>query len=151
MSVDGKFVHRSGGLVSVVSTDFNSLANGSGQLSATVVEPLAETDGAYWSTSYEFAATFGSAPTAGGGIDVYACVALDGTNYERTVNGATPGVPQWYLGFIPIDATTSAQRKTLTGAPLMPHKHKIYVVNRTGQAFPSSVTMTRQDWTDRAV
>lgn len=144
----GIYELRSGGLQSVVGTDFNGLANGSGQLSATEVNVPGEANGPYWNVTLVFSGTWTVAPTAGGGIDVYACVAPDGTNYERTANGSTPVTPQFYLGFLPIDAVTSAQTKTLTGAPLPPHKYKIYVLNRTGQAFPSSVTMNRQDVTD---
>ena len=93
---------------------------------------------------FELAATFGSAPTAGNTVDLYIIPAPDGTNYDDAVTGASGAAPGTaYTGGFPLRAVTTAQKVPLgLGAQgyvqLPPTKFKLFVVNKSGVAFPAS-------------
>lgn len=127
--------------VSVMTTALNSLANASGVLGDVAVAN--NTNLNMWGI-FQLAVTFGTNPTLNNPIELYLIPAVDGTNYADTVDGATPFVPYTsFIGAFNVRATTSAQRLSLLGPygqmiALPPVPFKLYLVNRSGQAFPAS-------------
>lgn len=131
---------KAGSIATMASTELNSLANNAGALGA-------EYDNAtnlYLSGVFELNVTFGSAPTAGNTVDLYIIPAPDGTNYDDAVTGASGSAPaSCYAGGFPLRAVTTAQKVPLgvglSGpVPLPACKFKVFVLNKSGVAFPSS-------------
>lgn len=128
-------------IVLLMTTELNSLANGSGALGA-------EYDNAtnlYLYGLFELNVTFGSNPTAGNLVNLYLIPAPDGTNYDDAVTGASPNAPStMYVGGFPVRAVTTEQKIPLGGpgipnlVPLPPTKFKAFLINNSGQAFPAS-------------
>lgn len=123
-------------LVTFLSTELNSLANGSAALgaefdNATNLWPFLDV--------LELNVTFGSNPTAGNTIDIYLVPAPDGTNYDDNQS-----ISSMYIGGFPLRATTSAQKVALLPGlaqvkfVLPPLKVKLRAVNNSGVAFPAS-------------
>ena len=131
---------KAGSIVSLATTELNSLANNAGALGA-------EYDNAtnlYLYGQFELNVQFGSSPTAGNTVDLYIIPAPDGTNYDDAVTGASGSAPaSCFAGGFPLRAVTSAQKVPLgvglTGpVPLPLTKFKAFLLNKSGQAFPSS-------------
>jgi hypothetical protein len=131
---------KAGAIVTLASTELNSLANNAGALGA-------EYDNAanlFISAVFELNVAFGSAPTAGNTVDLYIIPAPDGTNYDDAVTGASGAAPATaYAGGFPLRAVTTAQKVPLglglSGpVPLPPTKFKAFLLNKSGQAFPAS-------------
>ncbi len=126
-------------IVSVATTELNSLANNAGALCAE----YDNSSGLYLYGLFELNVTFGSAPTAGNTVDLYIIPAPDGTNYDDAVTGASGSAPiTTYVGGFPLRAVTTAQKVPLglglTLINLPPTKFKVFALNKSGQAFPSS-------------
>lgn len=127
-------------ITTLLSTELNALANNAGALG--VEYDNATNDYIYG--LFELAATFGSNPTAGNTVDLYIIPAPDGTNYDDATAGASGAAPATcYAGGFPLRAVTSAQKVPLGlglagGIPLPPCKFKIFLLNKSGVAFPAS-------------
>lgn len=119
---------------SVLTTELNSLANGSYSAVGSEVDNATNKD---LYGDFELNVTFGSAPSAGGYIGLYLIPALDGTNYADGGSSVAPPATSW-IGNFPLRAVTTAQRVTITGVSLPPSKFKVVAYNGSGQAFPSS-------------
>ncbi len=123
-------------LVSFLTTELNSLTNGSAALGAEY-----DNSANLWPylSVLELNVTFGSAPTAGSLISLYLIPAPDGTNYDDNVSN-----PMAFIGAFWLEAVTTAQKKSITPAGgqgyilLPPCKFKLRVVNGSGQSFPAS-------------
>jgi len=134
--------YEAAAITSLMTTELNSLANGSG------IDASAGYDNGsnlYLFGYFELNVTFGSAPTAGQLIDLYLMAAPDGTNYDTYVTGASEYAPiAAYVGSFQLQAITSAQKCPLGGpaeprlVPLPPVPFKAFVINNSGQAFPAS-------------
>lgn len=118
----------------VLSTELNSLANGSRTNVGTEIDNSTNLDKYGW---LELSVTFGSAPSAGAYLNIYMVMAPGGTNYADGSSSVDPGADAW-VASIPILASTSAQRKTVGPILLPPSKIKFICENQTGQAFPAS-------------
>ena len=127
-------------ITTVASTELNSLANNAGALGAEYDNATND----YIYGVFELNVTFGSNPTAGNTVDLYIIPAPDGTNYDDATTGASGAAPATcYAGGFPLRAVTTAQKVPLgLGAsgpvPLPPTKFKVFLLNKSGQAFPSS-------------
>ena len=118
----------------VLTTELNSLANAGRSAAGTEINNATNLD--RWG-KFELAVTFGTAPSAGGYIEIYAVTAPDGTNYEDGSNTVDPGTHK-LIDRIPVRAVTTAQRLTGRQFPLEPAKTKFLLLNGSGQAFPAS-------------
>lgn len=128
------FKYEAASIATLLSTELNSLANGSAALGAE----YDNSSNLYLWGVFELAVTFGSAPTAASLINLYFEIAADGSNYsdDQSISSA-------YIGGFPLRNVTSAQRVPLalgmTGPIwLPPTKFKVRAVNNSGQAFPAS-------------
>lgn len=119
----------------VLTTQLDSLANGSRTAAGTAVDNGTNLDTYGWLKLS--AAAFGTNPSAGAYVEVHMLQALDGTNYPDGSNTIDPGVDTTILT-IPILANTSAQVKQVGPFLLPPCPIKFILVNQTGQAFASS-------------
>lgn len=127
--------YQNGSFATLLSTELNSLANGSGIVASAAYDNA--TNLHIWGI-FELNVTFGSAPTAGNLVNLYLEIAPDGTNY-----GDNQNIQTTYVGGFPLRAVTSAQRVHLgigLAAPLWlpPTLFKLRAVNNSGQAFPAS-------------
>lgn len=83
---------------------------------------------------FELAVTFGSSPSAGGYVNIWANIAPDGTNY-----GSVAATNQLrFVCSIAVNASTAAQRLHSAMVILLPAKTKFLLENKAGVAFPAS-------------
>lgn len=118
----------------VLSTELNSLASGSRTNAGTELANQTNKD---QFGKLEISVTFGSAPAAGGTLEIYMVTAPDGTNYEDGSSSVDPGAHTLIIT-IPVRNTTSAQRLMSRRFELDPAKTKFILRNNTNQSFPSS-------------
>lgn len=125
-------------------TAFNSLADGSGAISAEVDNSSGLFDVG------DLEVTMGGSVTSSGldaRIDIYLIPTYDGTNYPVPGStGSTFTATQFTGSISSVEtvgtvAVTSYTNGTLRGIPLPPTKFKIGGVNELGAAFNSSVTV----------
>lgn len=131
---------KAGAVVSLVTTELNSLANNAGALGVEYDNATNQ----YLFGLFELSVTFGSNPTAGNTVDLYLIPAPDGTNYDDNTTGASGAAPATcYAGGFPLRAVTTAQKVPLGlgqqgQIPLPPVKFKAFLLNKSGVAFPAS-------------
>jgi hypothetical protein len=118
-------------IASALTTDLNSLANGSASAASAALDNTSNLD-LYHDLTLTIA-TQGSARSAGATVSVYLTMALDGTNYDDT-NATTAEL----VAVFPLDAATTARQATRRDIPVPPGLFKYFVVNSTGQAFAAS-------------
>ena len=122
-------------LVSVMTTELNSLANNARAISAA---QGADATDAHLLSEWELVVTFGVAPTVDTLIDLYLVRAADGTNYEDGDATNRPAATA-YAGSFQVAAKTTAQRLTIPDVPLPPGLYKAIIFNNgTGQAFAAT-------------
>ena len=88
---------------------------------------------------FELNGGFGSSPSVGARIDLYAVPAIDGTNYADvdTTNHNMPS--NCFVGsFYVVKSQTGAQRLVIEGVTLDPLKYKLYIDNQSGQTLSST-------------
>src|SRR5690242_16533559 len=90
----------------VLTTELNSLGNGSRTAVGTLIDNSSNLD-EYG--RFELSVTFGTNPSAGGYVQIHAITAPDGTNYEDGSSSVDPGL-HTVVATIPVRATTNAQR-----------------------------------------
>lgn len=121
------------GLITLLTTELNSLANNAAAISASAITNTTELD---QYADFELVFQHGSAPTADTTHDLYLVRSVDGTNYEDSSSSRPPAMGS--VGSFVCDNTTSAQRKVIPSILLPPGDHKIMLVNKSGQAMASS-------------
>lgn len=118
----------------ILSTELNSLANTNRTNAGGAIDNGTNLDKYGW---VKLAVTFGTAPSAGGNVELRMIQALDGTNYADGSSSSDPGIDS-YVFSIPVAAVTTAQSKQVGPFLLPPCKVKFLVVNQSGVAFPAS-------------
>jgi hypothetical protein len=131
----------------VLSTELNALASAGRSAAGTEVDNGVNLD---MYGVLELQVTFGTAPSAGGYVEIYMVTAPDGTNYEDGSNTVDPGAHK-LVDRIPVRAVTTAQRLTGRMIPLLPEKTKFLLYNGSGQAFPASGSTLTLYTTNRTV
>lgn len=121
-------------IVSVMTTELNSLANSSRAISGAMGGDASH---AALLGDWELAVTFGTGPTLDAAIDLYLVPAVDGTNYVDGDASIRPA-PNLYVGSFYVRNVTSAQRMAIRDVPMPPGLYKAVIANNSGQAFPSS-------------
>ena len=119
-------------LASVLTTELNALANNG------VTAVGVEFDNAAAKNQYailQLTVTFASAPTAGGYVNVFRAMSLDGSSYPIPTGQLEP---LEFVCSIPVDDSTNAQRIASRTIMTPPFKQKFVLENKTGQAFPAS-------------
>lgn len=120
-----------GTLTTVLSTEFNSLANNANTALSGAFDNSTAKD-LFCDVVVNVAAQ-GSARSAGAIVTLYICPAIDGTNYDDA-NETTAEV--WAV--IPLDAATTARQRTVRDVPMPPASFKVFARNSTGQALAAS-------------
>ena len=131
----------------VLTTELNALANAGRSAAGTEINNATNKD---MYGQLELQVTFGTAPTAGGYVEIYMVNALDGTNYEDGSNTVDPGTHK-LVDRIPVRAVTTAQRLNGRMLTLEPAKTKFLLLNGSGQAFPASGSTLTLYTTNRTV
>lgn len=133
---------EAGSITTIGSTEWNSLAAGSGALGTEYDN--GNTSNLYIEAMFELNVDFVSAPAANGYVDLYLIPAPDGSNYDDNTTGASEyAPPSCFVGTFAIQATNNAQKVPLGLAlagpiKLPPCKFKPFLINNTNQAFPLS-------------
>ncbi len=131
---------KAGAIVSLATTELNSLANNAGALGGEYDNATNQ----YLYGLFELNVTFGTNPTAGNTVDLYLVPCPDGSNYDDAITGASGSAPATcYAGGFPLRAVTTAQKVPLGlgqqgQIALPPVKFKAFLLNKSGVAFPSS-------------
>lgn len=139
---------EAGSVATLMDTELNSLANGSAIDDGGNFDN-SDTANLFMAAGFELTVTFGSAPTQDGLVHLYLIPSLDGTNFGYYTTGAGGWAPSpTYVGSFMVDNITTIQRLTLTGPlgtliSLMPCKYKAWLLNNSGQAFPSSGSLLK--------
>ena len=95
----------------------------------------------FWYT-FEFNGGFGSAPTVGAALELYAVPAVDGTNFAEVDTTAHLLQDNCLLGYFKIlKAQTGAQRLVIQRIFLEPLLYKMYILNKTTQTMSSTWTL----------
>lgn len=120
-------------LSTALSTALNSLANGSRELSAAIVN----TDLLPFMDIEVALATQGSARDTGGYVAVYMLASVDETNFTFGSDTIVPP-PSSLLTTVTFDATTTARAVVVPRLWAAPVAFKLLFENQTGQALASS-------------
>lgn len=118
----------------VLTTELNSLAAAGVSVAGTEIDNSTNLD--VWG-QLKLSVTFGSAPTAGGYVNLYMVTAPDGTNYEDS--GTVTPIHR-LVASLPVRAVNTAQILNSKPIILEPGKTKFYLENVTSQAFPASAS-----------
>lgn len=121
----------SASIATALSTELNSLGNGSQSSASSAIDNTSALDLLIDMTLT--VATQGSARSAGATVSVYLVPALDGTNYDDAVAGNAE-----LVAVFPLDAATTARQQTRRDIPIPPGLYKLFAVNNTGQALAAS-------------
>ena len=132
------------GLISILTTELNALANNAGVTTATIEN--SSTLDQY--ADFELVVTYGTAPVADTTVDLYIVRTVDGTNFEDAT--ATRPTSEFVGSFV-LDAVTTAQRKIVRGVMLPPTSFKLLVVNKAGQAMAATGNTLRGDFYNQQV
>lgn len=129
-----KYADKMSTATSVLNDELNSLADGSRTDAGDEYG-----NGVTLNTMarLELSVTFPTAPDAGGGVELYMLNANNDSNYTDGSSTVAPSVND-FVAFIDVRASTGAQRIASKPFRLNPAKTKFILVNKTGQAFPSS-------------
>ena len=118
-------------IASVLTTDLNSLTNGSTSAASAALDNTTALD--LFADLTLTIATQGGARSAGANVAVFIVQALDGTNYDDVHSGTAELVALFTL-----DAATTARQSTRRDVPIPPGLYKFFVVNNTGQTLAAS-------------
>lgn len=122
---------------SALTTEFNSLANGSATAASSAIDNSSTLD-LYLDLELNVAAQ-GSSRSAGATITVFILRSLDGGSTYPDANTTTAEV----AAVFPLDAATTARVAVRTDIPLSPGLFKLFALNSTGQALAASSTTLR--------
>lgn len=114
-----------------LSTELNSLATATNSSASSAIDNTSALD-LYMDLELVIAAQ-GVARSAGAYVAVYMVHALDGTNYDD-VHETTAEL----CAVFPLDAATTARRRTVRDIPIPPGLFKLFARNVTGQTTASS-------------
>lgn len=126
-----KHAAYSAAIASALTTDLNSLSNGSASAASGAIDNTSALD-LYHDLTMTLD-TQGGSRSAGATVSVYMVLAVDGTNYDR-VSSSTAEL----VAVFTYDAATTATQSTRRDVPIPPALFKYFVVNNTGQAFAAS-------------
>lgn len=115
-----------------LSTDLNSLADGSAALSSAIDN----TSTLNTFMDLELVVTYGTAPAGEQACEIWVVSSADGTNYEDGSGSVTPARPPDAI--FALRAVTSAQRIVIKMVPIPPALFKILLVNEAGQTMAAS-------------
>jgi hypothetical protein len=118
-------------IATVLSTELNSLANGSASAASSAIDNSSNLD-LYCDLTLTLA-TQGSARATGALVSVYMVQALDGTNYDDVLVSSAQ-----LVALFPLAAATTAAQVTRTDVMVPPGLYKLFVLNGTGQALAAS-------------
>lgn len=119
------------------STNLNSLANSTNELTGKILEAAVIDNSAdqYTFSDWELnLGTFSGTPSTGAYVEVFLLYSADGTNYCDGGTSVDPTASAQTVVFA-IRANTAAQRIVVTGIQLFPGKFKVLIRNKTGQTF----------------
>lgn len=121
----------SASIATALSTELNSLGNGSSSSASAAIDNTSNLD--LLVDLVLTVATQGSARGAAAVVEVYLMPAVDGTNYDDAVRNVAELVAVFTL-----DATTTARQVTRRDIPIPPGLFKLVAYNGTGQPLAAS-------------
>lgn len=122
-------------VATLLSTELNSLANGSNKLSAAISNDAAGE--LYLYADFEMYVPTSSSRGSNARVDMYILIELDGTNYTTGGDSTDPAEDAWVGSFI-FNSGTAAERHHVRNVVLPPTDFKVLLINNLGVALPSS-------------
>lgn len=121
----------------LLSSELNSLASGAAVLQSTGTNAALDNTNGYEKADIELTVTFGSAPSAGGSVDIYMpSLSSDAVTYD---DGSSSVQSQGnYIITIPVRAVTTKQVIALYDVDIPGEVINALLVNNSGVAFPAS-------------
>lgn len=127
--------YERGSSQTLMTTELNSLANGSSVVGTTEYDNSASANLYFWA-DFEMSVTYVTAPTNMTPVEIFIIPAENGTDYA---DADTSNPPRGLLaGAFMVRNTTATQRIVARGLSLPAAKFKLMVRNNTGQAFAAS-------------
>ena len=123
--------YTQGSLQTALSTELNSLGNGSVSAASATITNTSNLD--LFLTVELVLAAQASARSSDAWVGVYLTQALDGSNF-----GDTNEITARLVAVLPLDAATTARRVTMPDVAIPPGLFRLFVRNSTGQAFAAS-------------
>jgi hypothetical protein len=130
------------GITTVMSTEFNSLASGTGKAISAAIDNSTDLD---LFADLELSVTFAAAPTAGGVVELYLLPSADGGTTYPDGSGSVLSQASLYVGGFPIRAVDTLQVLVMRGVALPSGFYKYLVQNTATQAFVSSGNTLRHN------
>lgn len=127
-------------IVTVLSTELNSLANNAGVISAAIDN----TGSLNLYDDLEFVVTFGSAPADGAPVDVYVVASADGGVTYGDGDASVVPPQNHYVTSFAVRAVTSAQRLIVRDIPVPGLFYKYVVYNKAGQAMAATLNTLKR-------
>ena len=119
-------------IVSYLTTELNSLADGANGLGAKVDNVADGENEMFISLELNLAAT--SSRDADARIEIYILYSVDDTNFDMGSASVDPR-PETLLHVFSYDAATTTRYRTTANLPLAPFDFKLLVMNELGVAF----------------
>lgn len=142
MSVIKLLADRASQPITVISTEANALANNAACISSAAIDNDSNLD-IY--ADFELKVTFGVAPTVDNVVELYLVRTIDaGTSFEDAITAATYiGPKEGFVGAWALRAVTTAQILIIPMIYLPPLDFKVFIGNKSAQAFPATGSTVR--------
>ena len=119
-------------IVSYLTTELNSLADGANVLGAKVDNVADGENEMFINLELNLAAT--SSRDADARIEIYVLYSVDDTNFDMGSASVDPR-PETLLTVMSFDAATTARTRMAVNLPIAPFDFKLLIMNELGQAF----------------
>ena len=119
-------------IVSYLTTELNSLADGANVLGAKVDNVADGENEMFINLELNLAAT--SSRDADARIEIYVLYSVDDTNFDMGSASVDPR-PETLLTVMSFDAATAARTRMAVNLPIAPFDFKLLIMNELGQSF----------------
>ena len=125
----------------ILSTEMNSIANAGLSNAGSTIDLRTTNRYTSYTVRWTNSNTFGSPPSSGGAIVLYALPSTDGTNFPLGSSSVLPSDNFRIATFLLSTVTTAGQLITVPDIPgtvLLPLQTRFMIRNLSGQTLPSS-------------
>lgn len=129
-----------GSLVNMQATGTSLALSAGSTVVALTNQPYDNRTNLFFWGDIDLVCTFGTAPTAGKILELYAIPSLDGTNFADGDASKTPDAGL-RIGAVAVRGVNTQQRLTFRGCNLPPHKFNLVLKNGADQTISAGWTL----------